>query len=540
MDLDHIMKMAQASDALRRKSKSPVEEEDPIKSLMLTGVSAHNPPGSLGEFCDIIGKHFQRRPGTELYRIIGALAAAQVIAGRNILTPQNSKIMFQLMLVAPSGSGKTSMIEFAAHAARELGLEERFRGSTVTSLKQLQMAIIEAGGMIVYMVDDQDGHVLNWDNERSPLDGVSSFFRSESSSSLPWSATSPIKKEFAEIMAQAGSAKMLESIARIEGWILPRIGEKNDIDYKALARMNQDAAKRFAKAKADSDLAQKPIERMKFIPVISMTPDKAKRIVENWKSSGTMGRTFFVCHKDELQGKDRDIPKWDSRSFVNFWKPRMPTSAMTGQWGEGSKERFYDLDDLLDSLRNEGGITGQVATRYGQLMLDMATLCAFLDTSSRTVSDFTIETRHLEWAYQACLESLLSLRDYHEGEPAENGLEVSEWQAILGKVRSCVEGNVKFREQQYVSILSNRICRDRVKDIIDACNSSGMTLNASTFTHKILECVGQYRYAPVERDPNDHKKVRVNPEGNWNDIPMNQEIRNIMTTAMRKMRFMKK
>lgn len=540
MDLDHIMKMAQASDALMRKSKSPVEEEDPIKSLMLPGVSAHNPPGSLGEFCDIIGKHFQRRPGTELYRIIGALAAAQVIAGRNILTPQNSKIMFQLMLVAPSGSGKTSMIEFAAHAARELGLEERFRGSTVTSLKQLQMAIIEAGGMIVYMVDDQDGHVLSWDNERSPLDGVSSFFRSESSSSLPWSATSPIKKEFAEIMAQAGSAKMLESIARIEGWMLPRIGEKNDIDYKALARMNQDAAKRFAKAKADSDLAQKPIERMKFIPVISMTPDKAKKIVENWKSSGTMGRTFFVCHKDELQGKDRDIPKWESRSFVNFWKPRMPKSAMTGRWGEGAKERFYDLDDLLDSLRNEGGITGQVATRYGQLMLDMATLCAFLDTSSRTVSDFTIETRHLEWAYQACLESLLSLRDYHEGEPAENGLEVSEWQSILGKVRSCVEGNVKFREKQYVSILSNRICRDRVKDIIDACNSSGMTLNASTFTHKILECVGQYRYAPVERDPNDHKKVRVNTDGNWNDIPMNQEIRNIMTTAMRKMRFMKK
>ena len=207
MDLDAIRKMGQAADRHRSKAselfRANEEEEDPIKSLMLPGVSAHNPPGSLGEFCDIIGKHCQRRQGMEMARIFGALAAAQVIAGRNVLSPTRSKVMFQLMLLAPSGIGKSSMLEFAGNVASALGLHDRFKKSTVTSLKQLQMAIIEAGGAMVYLVDDQHSHVMNWDNDRSPLEGVSNFFRSESSSALPWHAPAPIRREFGEALALA-------------------------------------------------------------------------------------------------------------------------------------------------------------------------------------------------------------------------------------------------------------------------------------------------------------------------------------------------
>lgn len=544
MDPRTIHALAMASDQQARlaaeKRRANEEEDDPVKAIMLEGVSAHNPPGGLGEFCELIGKHCQRRQGMEIARIFGALAAAQVIAGRNVLSPTRSKVMFQLMLLAPSGIGKSTMLEFAGNVASALGLHDRFKKSTVTSLKQLQMAIIEAGGAMVYLVDDQHSHVMNWDNERSPLEGISNFFRSESSSALPWHAPAPIRREFGEALALASSKSMLEATARVQGWILPRGMDGKDIDLNALAKMNQDVAKRFAKARADNDLAEKPIERLKFVPVITMTPEKGKKIVDNWKESGSMGRTFFINFDGEVGKVEHDLPEWNPRSFANFWKPRIPAAPVSGKWGAGAKEKYRELFDSIDSLRNEGGITGMVSPRYGQLMGDMATLCAFVDPAARTATDFTVEVRHLEWAYQACLESLVSMRDYLEGQPEENGMEVNEWESIVSKIKLCVEGNAKFRDTNYLSVMTNKVCRDRIKHIIDACNSSGMNLTPAAFMVRVLGCISEYRYAPVEVDPNNPKKVRVNEGGKWKDIPMNQEIRNIMTTAMRKMRFMKK
>ena len=544
MDLDAIRKMGQAADRHRAKAgelfRANEEDEDPIRSIMLEGVSAHNPPGGLGELCEIIGNHFQRRKGMEIARIIGALAAAQVIAGRNVLDPEGKKVVFQLMLLAESGIGKSSMLEFAGNVASALGLHERFKSSPVTSLKQLQMSIIEAGGTMVYLVDDKPSHVMNWDNERSPLEGISNFFRSESSSSLPWHAPAPIRREFGEALALASSPKMLEATARAQGWILPRVMDGKDIDLNALAKMNQDVAKRFAKARADNDLAENPIDRLKFVPVITMTPESARKIVEGWKENGSMGRTFFLNFEGGVGKVERHLPEWNARSFANVWKPRVPHLPMRGKWGIGAMERYDKLFDALDDLRGEGGITGRVASRYGQLMGNMATLCAFMDTASRSATDFTVEVRHMEWAYQACLESLVSMRDYLEGQSEENGMEVNEWESIVSKIKSCVENNAKFREANYLSVLRDKVCRDRVKHIIDACNSSGMNLTPASFMVRVLGCISEYRYAPVEVDPNNPKKVRVNEGGKWKDIPMNQEIRNIMTTAMRKMRFMKK
>lgn len=539
MDIKTIAAMSAASDKLRGMAANQ-EESDPLKAMMLPGVSLHNPPGALSDFCSIIEKHFERREGTESYRIIGALGVAQLLAGRNVVTPTNSKMMFQMMLVAPSGSGKTACIDFVGKAAFHLGLDSRFRGSMVTSQKQLQMSVIEAGGSLVYSVDDNDTHVLNWDNERSPLEGISNLIRSESSSTIPWVASAPIKAAFDEALTAASAEKMLDIKSKLEGWILPRLDFCKSIDYNALAKMKQDVAKRYAKARHDSDMAQNPIERFKIVPIISLTPDKGRRIISNWKDNGSMGRTFFIANSGDSGDKKDDPTDWKHVSFVNQWKPRIPGSLVKGQWGPGAAERYRQLDRQIDSFRNDGGITGTVSARYGQMILDMATLCAFVDPAARSGNDFFVNVNHIEWGYQACMESLIAMRDYYEGEPEENGLESDEWAAIIAKIKMCVEGNSKFIKFRTVAVMKDRVCRDRVKSIISACTSSGMDMSPDKFIYRVLECISQYRQAPIDIDPENPRKVLINEGGDWSGIPMNQEMRNILSTAMRKLRFMKK
>lgn len=539
MDAKTIAAMAAASERLSNKV-SVKDENDPIKALMLPGLSAHNPPGALSDFCQIIEKHFERRYGSENYRIIGALGVAQVLAGRNVMTPTDSKAMFQMMLVAPSGSGKTACMQFVAKAAFCLGLESRFRGSMVTSLKQLQMATVEAGGALIYSVDDNDTHVLNWDNERSPLEGIANFIRSESSTTTPWLASAPIRMAFDEVLAAASNVKLLEGKAKVEGWILPRVDSTKEIDFIALARMNQDVAKRYAKAKKDADMAEKPIERIKVVPIISLTPDKGKRIISNWKDNGSMGRTFFISNSGDIEEKKDEPAEWKPAPFVNQWKPRIPHGLVKGKWGEGARERYRELDRAIDSLRNDGGITGTVSARYGQLIIDMATLCAFVDPVARNGNDFYVNVNHIEWAYQACLESLLAMRDYSEGDAEENGLEADEWKSIVSKIKNCVEGNAKFRASHSVAVMRDRVCRDRVKTIISACSSAGMHINAEIFLYRVLECIGACRYAPVDIDPENTKKVRIIEGGRWDDIPMTSEVRTILATAMTRIKWMRK
>lgn len=540
MDHKTIAAMASASDKLSRSSVKNEGESDPIKALMIPGLSVHTPPGALADFCSIIDKHFERREGSESYRIIGALGAAQLIAGRNVVTPTDSKIMFQMMLVAPSGSGKTACLQFIGKAAFALGLDDRYRSSTVTSLKQLQMAAIEAGGSLIYAVDDNDTHVLNWDNERSPLEGISNLIRSESSSTIPWTASSPIRTAFDEVLASASADKLIEGKSKSEGWLVPRVDGGRAIDFVAFAKMNQDVAKRYAKAKKDADMAQKPIERFKIVPIISLTPDKGKKIIANWKDNGSMGRTFFISNSGDIKEKKQDPTDWKTMPFANQWKPRIPHGMVKGKWGEGAREKYIELDRKIDSLRNDGGITGTVSARYGQLIIDLATLCAFVDPVARSGNDFYVNVNHIEWAYQACLESLIAMRDYSEGEPEENGLEADEWKAIIRKIKNCVEGNSKFIASQSVSVMRNKVCRDRVNTIISACSSSGMHMNAEIFLHRVLECIGSCRYAPVDLDPENMRKVRIIEGGKWDDIPMTAEVRNILATAMTRIKWMRK
>lgn len=538
MDLGTISKLAQASDSVSVKPRQP-ESNDPIKALMLPGVSAHNPPGALSEFCEIIGKHFEYREDCEMYRIVGALCAAQVIAGRNVLTPTRSKAMLQLMLVATSGSGKSSSLGFVSAVAKALGVGDRYRDSVVTSLKQLQMAIVEADGALVYVADDNPTHVLNWDNERSPLDGVSSFFRANSSSSEAWRAPSPIRQAFDEILATASSQKMLEAKARAEGWLLPRVDGTKEINFKEFARMKQDVAVRFAEAKRHADMAEKPIERIKMTPVIMLTPESGVKIMRNWIDNGTMGRTFFV-YKDGEKGKARPIPeKWNPTSFVNQWRPRMPSVPMTGKWGPGAQDRFAELSEIMDSMRNDGGIVGNVSSRYSQMMIDLATLCAFIDPVARSVSDFQVNVDHIEWAYQACLESIVAMRDYAEGDPGETGLEADEWVSLVGKIRACAESS-KFQANPTIAVMVDRVCRTaRVKTIISACVSARLDVTKEKFIYILIECISQYRHAPIEIDPENPSRLRMVAGGSWDDVPMNNTVRDMLSKALAKMKFIK-
>lgn len=539
MDIDQIKKFAQFSENLAQKPVAVAENTDPVKAMMLPGVSAHNPPGALADFCEIIGNHFERRYGCEMYRIIGALSVAQVIAGRNVVTPTKSKAMFQMMLVAPSGSGKTACMDFVASAAYHLGASKHFLGSTVTSLKQLQMSMIEAGGSLLYLVDDNEGHVLNWDNERSPLDGVSSFIRAQSSTQQSWSATSTIRAAFDEVLTSASSMKVIEAKARVEGWHVPRVGDSKDIDFNAFEKMNQPIAKRFAEAKRNADLANSDIERFKLVPVISLTPDKGQRIINNWRENGSMGRTLFVYRDGEIAEK-KDIPEeWKYAPFVNMWKPRMPNKLMTGEWGEGCEELFKELDRKLDSLRNSGGIVGVVSARYGQMMLDIATLCAFVDPEARSQNSFVIGEVHLKWAFQTCLESLVAMRDYHEGEPDDTGLEYDEWLYLVSQVKQCVEG-VKFQETPTIAVISDRVCRNkRVELLISAAISARIEMTKKKLILNIIECMSQWRHAPIELDPNASNRVRLVEGGSWEDIPMDNTIRDLLTKALGKKKFIK-
>lgn len=536
MDLEQIGKIVAARDSLQQAEASP--DHDPIKSLMLDGVSTHRPPGALMDFCEIIEKHYERRSGCEPYRIIGALGAAQAIVGRNLLTPTSSKIMFQMMLVARSGSGKTAALDFITAASRALGVPERVKSDLASSLKQIQCAIIEADGSLVYLVDDNEAHVLAWDSERSHLEGTSGFIRANSSTVNPWKATTPIRNDFANDLANIDNKK-IEAAAKSEGWLIPRIDGTREIDFVKFSKQNQPIAKDYARAKRNYETACKPIERLKLIPVISLTPDAAHKILKRWKDNGSMGRTFFILKDDLLEETKDNPPEWKSRSFENEWKPRIPRGVIVAKWGDGAESRFKELSYAMDSLRNEDGITGPVSARYSQLIIDMATLCAFFDGAARRGSDVFVCNNHLEWAYQACLESMISMRNYHEGADESSNLESDLWAMIVAKVKNCVESNKRFEQFGTVAIIKDRLCRDKVKKIIDICVSEGMHMSADIFTYRVLECISGNKYAPVEIDENNTKKVTVTSGGRWSDVKMNNEIRAILSKASRRLQFMK-
>ncbi len=551
-----VTSLIEGRESLRKRGADPKRSEalihshgvkpdntDPIAHIDIPDARQRikEPPGELATMCNIIAEHFEKRKDGHMFRLAGAIGVAQVIIGNKLKTPTGSKMMFQVITVAKSGSGKSAPMEFVGEAAIALGVPERYRSSTVTSTKQLMMHTIEAGGAMVYNIDDNKNHLVSWDNDRSPMGETSGFIRSQSSTSIPWEVTAPIQRDISAALSDAMNLKLITARSKAEGWLVPRTGDgdESQVDYVRLAQMPHSTGINLGKAMRTAELASKPIDDFKIVPMVSLTPDMAQSIVTNWRANGSMGRSLFLYYAGDVPDFKDDFPKpWNPSKFVNMWKPRIPGITEKAVWASGAEAVHKSLSRRMDSIRNEEGIVGIIATRYSQLMTDLATMCAFFDVSARKGKSIEVGVSHLEWAYITCIDSMKAMREYMEGEEETDGLAQTEWGNIVARVRRIVESEV-FITRPSLSTIKNRLVRDGVKKLVSASDSNNMPMTPEKFTHAIVSAIIENKFSPLAMDDLMSTKIIVVPDGSWDNLRMSAEVRNILEYALKKINISK-
>lgn len=499
------------------------------------------PPGSLGEFMCEIENHFENREEGEVYRLPGAIALAQVMAGRYIIGPSaKNKCATGTFIVGRSGAGKGAPSDFVKAYSENLGITPRVSKSTVTSLRQIKERLIEADGFLLYIADDCPEHLQAWSDTRSPLGETASWFRT--SISGDWFPESPVVTLFQEKLASAQNPKLILSAAQAQGWMIPRIGESDGpIDYRRLAKMNHDIGRRLNHAMQCYDLCvnEKGIQNVRFIPFITVTPEQGIATVRRWEKDGGMGRSLFIKgheHMPELKNTpDMEINK----TIINEWKPRIPGGFFNVEYANDGVSKYYEmLRRRIDKSSNIPGVIGSVGPRSAQMVIELATLCAFADLSSRNGMTPKINECHIEWAYATVMNSMYDLRDYLEGEAEFDGLENTEWDNIVMKVKKCIESKA-FAEKPYISVVKNKLCRDRISKIISAADSNSIQVTPDKFTYEVIIAISENRHSPIELDPENPSNIRLSGGGSWSGLRMNASVRNILSSAMKRMRFMR-
>lgn len=499
----------------------------------------NNPPGMLSDLISEMGEHFERREEGESFRLAGALCLAQVIAGRNIIGPTDSKCAFNIFMIASSGGGKGDMIRFIEKYADKLGLSSRISASTVTSTKQIKCALIDAGGSLLYIADDCPEHLSAWSDPRSHLGDTSSWFRSSATSD--WSPEITIRTHFTEQLQQAQMPKLINAASIAEGWRVPRVNDADDgaIDYAKLSRMNNETGRRLLHCMGAYEIASSKVKNIRFIPLVTVTPEQGIVTVRKWKADGGMGRSLFIRSPEYIPPMKSERPDLTvNQRIINEIKPRLPESLVSVKFVNDGVAKYYDqLARKIDETRNIEGISGHMGARYGQMVIDLATLCAFMDFSSRDGMQPYIHESHLEWAYGVAMTSLYETRDYLEGEAEFDGLENTEWENLVTKVKKWTESPAF--EKPYVSVLKNKLCRDRVSKLIAAADSNSLQVNPDVFTYELLVAISDNRFSPIMLDPENRNRVILSGGGNWTGLRMNSSIRNILSAALKRMRFMR-
>lgn len=497
------------------------------------------PPGMLGDLICEIEQHFERREEGESFRLAGAICLAQLIAGRNIIGPTESKCAFNIFMIASSGGGKGDMIKFVEKYADKLGISSRLSSSTMTSTKQIKMALIEAGGFLLYVADDCPEHLQLWSDARSSLGDTSSWFRA--SATGDWTPEMTIRSAFAEELQKAQQPKLINAASVAEGWRIPRVNDSDEgpIDYVKLSRMNNETGKRLKHCMQAYELSSDKIKNIRFIPLVTVTPDQGLVTVRKWRADGGMGRSLFIRSPEYIPQMKAERPDLQvSTKIINEIKPRIPTSIINVKFKSKEVADYYDLlAKKIDEARNIEGIAGHMGARYGQMVIDLATICAFMDMSSRDGMNPYIQECHLEWAYGVAMKSLYDAREYLEGEAEFDGLENTEWDNLVKKVQKWTES--KLFEKPYISGLKNKICRDKVSKIIAAADSNSLQMNPDRFTYELVMAIYENKNSPIMLDPDNPTKIILASGGSWSGLRMNSTMRNILSAALKRMRFMR-
>lgn len=523
------------------KSVSKVESGNPLDLVDVPEFRDGYPlpPGMLGDFIIEIEKHFERREESESFRLAGAICLAQVIAGRNIIGPTESKCAFNIFMIAASGGGKGDMIKFIGKYADKLGISSRISSSTMTSTKQIKCALIEAGGSLLYIADDCPEHLHSWSDTRSSLGETSSWFRA--SATDDWTPEMPIRTYFTEALQSAQMPKLINAASVAEGWRVPKINDAEDgpIDYVRLSKMNNETGKRLRHCIQAYELASEKIKNIRFIPLVTVTPDQGIFTVRKWRADGGMGRSLFIRSPEYIPPMKPGRPDLAvNSSLINEIKPRIPESIINVKFHSDEVAAYYDvLARKIDEARNIDGIAGHMGARYGQMVIDLATICAFMDLSSRDGTQPYIKENHLEWAYGVAMKSLYDAREYLEGEAEFDGLENTEWDNLVKKVKAWTES--KLFEKPYISCLKNKICRDRVSKIISAADSNSLQVNADRFTYELVMAIYDNKHSPIALDQDNPTKIVLVNGGSWSGLRMNSTFRNILSAAIKRMRFMR-
>lgn len=509
------------------------------------------PPGYLGNFIKEIEENFERREGGDKYRLVGAIGLAQVMAGRFIIGPTGSKCSTGIFLVARSGAGKQAPVNFIKQYAEALSISDRLCTTTATSLKQIQISLIEGDGSLLYVVNDDKQHIDSWNDPRSSyLGGTAPWYRGLSDEG-GWVPTRTIIRDMEEQLAKAMNPKTIVSVAMAEGWIVPRVGSSSDgaIDYKRLSQMDHSIGRNLRKVMAEHELCTRDggIENARFIPLITVTPTQGIDAVRSWQKDGGMGRSLFILgHGDdeEMPLLKREQPSGSvNRKIINEWKHRVLHSMTKVEFeSEEVNDLRYELVCRIEKcLGNVNGVIGDVVPRAGQMIVDLASICAFTDLSSRNGMTPILKAEHLEWSYITVINHLRSLRDYIEGEVAFSGLEEDEWENILIKLRK-VMGGKKFINKPYSSVLKSGLCRGRIETIIKAANSNHLQVSPDRFISEILIAITENRHSPIDIEVsalNGGSKIVMREEGSWSGIRMNASVRNILSAAVNRMKFMR-
>ena len=175
------------------------------------------------------------------------------------------------------------------------------------------------------------------------------------------------------------------------------------------------------------------------------------------------------------------------------------------------------------------------------MIVDLASICAFADLSSRNGMTPVLRDQHLEWAYMTVINHLRSLRDYIEGDVAFSGLEEDEWENIIAKMRKVMAGK-KFINKPYTSVLKSGLCRGRIETIIKAANSNHLQVTPDRFISEVLVSITENRHSPIDIEVsaiNGGSKIIFRDEGSWSGLRMNASVRNMLSAAVNRMKFMR-
>lgn len=527
-------------------TSQPVKSDDPFDNVVPEWVTASYgcPPGAMAEFCQVIADHFEVRFGGEKMRIVGAINAAQLIMGNHVLSPDGTKMMFNTVVAAPSGSGKGAPIDFVSDMAFALGLEDRISVNAKTSMKQVQEAALQSGGFLLYNVDDNANHVKAWSNTQNGAFGeFDGFLRTMATQRAPFVAPSPLMRDVMESVSKVLSAKFIGEDSSEKGYIIPRKpgkdGEQGAIDFVAISKMDNDIGRRVRAAMKLRDTVMNPVKNFKIVANITMTPEYLEQFIPAWAANGSAGRAFFVFSGEEVGDlQPRSISRAIPRKIINEWKPRIPTNELRMKWKSPEVEdKVMSLRLAIDQLRHINGIVGGIATRSAQLMIDLSCVCAFLDESARNgVTDILVDQRHVEWGFMAAVESLRSYRNYSEGEVESDGLATTEFQNLVARVRKITETKA-FQDSPTVSVIRNRLYNGKAKNVINGMGTPSERVTPEDAVRLLLEQIAESKRPPFIIDDANPNRILMTTNGDWENIYPQGRLFTLLNRSLAQLKF---